>query len=104
MRLDQCWDTPGILVGVTFSLPAQPDEGDADAITLVVLSNRRVAGYPDAVCLHRPEKGKEARLVKTLNRALLWAATAPEALKRHGIQVRFFQVEVDGIWPVKITG
>ncbi|HFU3768276.1 TPA: hypothetical protein ACH5TF_005196, partial [Escherichia coli] len=42
--LDQCWDTPGILVGVTFSLPAQPDEGDADAITLVVLSNRRVAG------------------------------------------------------------
>ncbi|EIH4171786.1 hypothetical protein CFJ09_005054 [Escherichia coli] len=79
--LDQRWDTPGILAGVTFSLPAQPDEGDADAITLVVLSNRKVAGYPDAVCLHRPEKGKEVRLVKTLNRALLWAATAPEALK-----------------------
>ena len=48
--------------GVTFSLPAQPDEGDADAITLVVLSNRKVTGYQDAVCLHRPEKGKEARL------------------------------------------
>ncbi len=45
-RLDQRWDTPGILAGVTFSLPAQPDEGDADAITLVVLSNRKVAGYP----------------------------------------------------------
>ncbi|SAG09240.1 Uncharacterised protein [Enterobacter hormaechei] len=79
--LDQRWDTPGILAGVTFSLPAQPDEGDADAITLVVLSNRKAVGYPDAVCLHRPERGQENRLVKTLGRALLWAATAPEALK-----------------------
>ena len=79
--LDQRWDTPGILAGVTFSLPAQPDEGDADAITLVVLSNRKAVGYPDAVCLHRPERGQETRLVKTLGRALLWAATAPEALK-----------------------
>lgn len=79
--LDQRWDTAGILAGVTFSLPAQPDEGDADAITLLVLSNRKAVGYPDAVCLHRPEKGQETRLVKTLDRALLWAATAPEALK-----------------------
>ncbi len=79
--LDQRWDNPGILAGVTFSLPAQPDEGDADAITLVVLSNRKAVGYPDAVCLHRPEKGKETQLVKTLDRALLWAATAPVALK-----------------------
>lgn len=79
--LDQRWDTAGILAGVTFSLPAQPDEGYADAITLLVLSNRKAVGYPDAVCLHRPEKGQETRLVKTLDRALLWAATAPEALK-----------------------
>ncbi|WP_459854053.1 hypothetical protein [Citrobacter sedlakii] len=79
--LDQRWDTAGILAGVAFSLPAQPDEGDADAITLLVLSNRKAVGYPDAVCLHRPEKGQETRLVKTLDRALLWAATAPEALK-----------------------
>ncbi len=79
--LDQRWDTPGILTGVTFSLPAQPHEGDADAITLLVLSNRKVVGYPHAVCLHRPERGQENRLVKTLHRALLWAATAPEALK-----------------------
>lgn len=79
--LDQRWDTPGILAGVTFSLPAQPDEGDADAITLVVLSNRKAVGYPDAVCLHRPERGLETGLIKTLDRALLWAATAPEILK-----------------------
>lgn len=79
--LDQRWDTPGILAGVTFSLPAQPDEGNADAITLVVLSNRKAVGYPDAVCLHRPEKGQGSSLIKTLDRALLWAATAPDALK-----------------------
>lgn len=79
--LDKRWEHPGILVAVTFSLPAQPDEGDADAITLVVLSNRQAVGYPDAVCLHRPEKGQETRLVKIMDRALLWAATAPEALK-----------------------
>ncbi|ELY3838817.1 hypothetical protein SMX93_004152 [Cronobacter turicensis] len=79
--LDNRWEHPGILVAVTFSLPAEPDEGDADAITLVVLSNRKAAGYPDAVRLHRPEKGQETWLVKTLDRALLWAATPPEALK-----------------------
>lgn len=79
--LDKRWDTPGIFAGVTFSLPVQPDEGDADAITLAVLSNRKAVGYPDAVCLHRPEKGQEPRLVKTLDRALLWAVTAPETLK-----------------------
>ena len=79
--LDQRWEYPGILVAVTFSLPAQPEEGDADAITLMLLSNRKAAGYPDAVCLHRPEKGPEVELEKTLNRALLWAATGAEALK-----------------------
>ncbi|HBT4749956.1 TPA: hypothetical protein MB338_001402 [Klebsiella quasipneumoniae subsp. quasipneumoniae] len=79
--LDNRWEHPDILVAVTFSLPAEPDEGDADAITLVVLSNRKAARYPDAVRLHRPEKGQETRLVKTLKRALLWAATPPEALK-----------------------
>lgn len=79
--LDQRWEHPGILAAVTFSLPAQPDEGDADAITLVVLSNRKAVAYPDAMCLHRPEKGQETELEKTLNRALLWAATDAEALK-----------------------
>ncbi|WP_297197571.1 hypothetical protein [uncultured Pluralibacter sp.] len=78
--LDNRWDYPGILVAVTFSLPAQPDEDDADAITLVVLSNRKAAGYPDAVCLHRPEKGLEHTLVKTLQRAILWAGKSSEAL------------------------
>lgn len=79
--LDRRWENPGILAAVTFSLPSLPNEGDADAITLVVLSNRKAADYPDAVCLHRPEKGQETQLVKSLNRALLWAAVKPEMLK-----------------------
>ncbi|EAX8337445.1 hypothetical protein ACMX0H_003451 [Salmonella enterica subsp. diarizonae] len=78
--LDNRWEHPGILVAVTFSLPTQPDEDDADAITLVVLSNRKAAGYPDAVCLHRPEKGLEHTLGKTLQRAILWAGKSSEAL------------------------
>jgi len=79
--LDQRWEDPGILVTVTFCLPSQPNEGDADAITLLVLSNRKATGFPDAVCLHRPEKGQEAGLELTLNRALLWAASDSEALR-----------------------
>ncbi|HFV9257936.1 TPA: hypothetical protein ACIAID_003810 [Enterobacter hormaechei subsp. steigerwaltii] len=79
--LDQRWENPGILAAVTFSVPAYPSQGDADAITLVVLCNRKAAAYPHAVCLHRPEKGKEPALVKTLNRALLWSDTDPESLK-----------------------
>ena len=79
--LDKNWDSPGILAAVAFSLPARPIEGDADAITLLILSNRKATAYPEALCLHRPEKGQEALLTKTLHRALLWAAIKPEALK-----------------------
>ncbi|XTZ36963.1 hypothetical protein ACQYRI_13300 [Salmonella enterica] len=79
--LDKRWNNPGIFAAVTLSLPAQPNEGDADAITLVVASNRRLAEHPDAICLHRPEKGRESTLGKTLHRSLLWAAVKPEALK-----------------------
>lgn len=75
--LDRHWDQPCLLIVVTFSLPASPAEGDADAVTLVILSNRQAADYPDALCLHRPEKGRETTLTKTLQRALLWAAITP---------------------------
>ena len=78
--LDKRWDNPGILIAVTLSLPAAPQEGEADAISMVVLSNRKARAYPDALCLHRPERGIEAVLTKTLNRALLWAKTQPDML------------------------
>ena len=40
-RLDKRWDSPGILVAITLSLPASPREEDADAVSMVVLSNRK---------------------------------------------------------------
>ncbi len=79
--LDKRWDSPGILVVMTISLPAIPGEGDADAITMMVLSNRKALTYPDAVRLHRPEKGTDRTLTKALNRALLWAEVQPEQLQ-----------------------
>lgn len=79
--LDKHWDNPSILAAITLSVPASPLEGDADAITLVVLSNRKATDFPDALCLHRPEIGTNDSLSKTLNRALLWARLQPEALQ-----------------------
>ncbi|TGB61469.1 hypothetical protein FEK41_22535 [Escherichia sp. E4694] len=79
--LDKRWDNPGILVAITLSLPASPREYDADAISMVVLSNRKAHAWPDALLLHRPERGAETTLTKTLTRALLWAKTRPGELK-----------------------
>lgn len=79
--LDKRWDNPGILVAITLSLPAEPTEGDADAITMLVLSNRKALSYPDALRLHRPERGSGPTLTKTLNRALLWAKVQPDQLQ-----------------------
>jgi len=79
--LDKRWDNPGILVAITLSLPASPQEGDADAVSMVVFSNRKAHAYPDALRLHRPERGSEATLTKTLSRALLWANTTADALQ-----------------------
>ncbi|MES0299311.1 hypothetical protein [Citrobacter sedlakii] len=83
--LDKRWDTPGILVVITLSLPASPREEDADAVSMVVLSNRKAHAWPDALHLHRPERGTETTLTKTLTRALLWAKTRPNELKRSWI-------------------
>ncbi|HHY1862910.1 TPA: hypothetical protein ACV197_005278, partial [Escherichia coli] len=63
------------------SLPASPREEDADAVSMVVLSNRNTHAWPDALCLHRPERGTETTLTKTLTRAFLWAKTRPNELK-----------------------
>lgn len=79
--LDKRWDNPGILVAITLSLPPSPREEDADAVSMVVLSNRKTHAWPDALRLHRPEKGAETTLTKSLTRALLWANTRPDELK-----------------------
>jgi len=79
--LDKHWDNPGILVAITLSLPASPTPGDADTVSMLVLSNRKALSYPDALRLHRPERGTEQTLTKTLQRALLWAKTQPDQLQ-----------------------
>ncbi len=48
---------------------------------MVVLSNRKAHAWPDALRLHRPERGAETTLTKTLTRALLWAKSRPDELK-----------------------
>ncbi|EMH4161419.1 hypothetical protein RJ498_000623 [Pluralibacter gergoviae] len=79
--LDKRWDNAGILVAVTLSLPASPREEDADAVSMAVFSNRKAHDWPDALRLHRPERGTEATLTKTLKRALLWANAGPDVLR-----------------------
>lgn len=79
--LDKRWDNAGMLVAITLSLPASPREEDADAVSMVVFSNRKAHAWPNALRLHRPERGTETTLTKTLNRALLWAKTKPKELK-----------------------
>lgn len=78
--LDSCWDTPSVFIAVTLSCPLLPQEGEADAMTAVVLSNRRAVAFLDAARLHRPEKGNSSTLNHTLPRALLWARTLPESV------------------------
>ncbi len=79
--LDKHWDNPAILLAITLSLPAVPAEGDADAVSMVVFSNRKALSYPDALRLNRPERGTEPTLTKTLSRALLWAKVRADQLQ-----------------------
>ncbi|EOL9024276.1 hypothetical protein ACN5QG_002475 [Cronobacter sakazakii] len=79
--LDRHWDTPSLLVAVTLSLPSVPQEGGADALTAVVLCNRQAAEFPNAIRLHRPEKGHAAALSATLARALQWSQLSAQQLR-----------------------
>ncbi|EPA9745924.1 hypothetical protein QMT05_10255 [Cronobacter malonaticus] len=78
--LDRHWNTPSLLVAVTLSLPSVPQEGGTDAVTAVILSNRQAAEFPNAVRLHRPEKGHAAALTETLSRALQWSRLSAQQL------------------------
>ena len=61
--------------------PLIEEQLKADLLLMVVLSNRNPHAWPDALRLHRPERGTETTLTKTLTRALLWAKTRPNELK-----------------------
>lgn len=70
--LDEEWKQPTILIAVSAAVHAVPQENEGEAITWTLLLNRNHSDFPDAVRLHRPEKGSISTLCKTLGRALLW--------------------------------
>jgi hypothetical protein len=52
-------------------------------------------------CLHRPERGTETTLTKTLTRALLWSKTLPNELKGSWISGPTLTSAAAGIMPAK---
>ncbi|CBA30510.1 hypothetical protein ACMSX5_003882 [Cronobacter turicensis] len=79
--LDRYWDIPSLLIVITLSFPPVPEEGGTDAITAVILCNRQSMEFPQAIQLHRPEKGHAATLTSTLAKALLWSRLSAQYLR-----------------------
>lgn len=83
--LDQQWAKPSVLIVLTASLRLLPKQNDAEAITALVLCNRRSHHYPDAVKLHRPQKSTNETLTRNMAHSLRWAKTS--AAKVTGVWV-----------------
>jgi hypothetical protein len=79
--LDSVWEVPAALLVVSVVLRDAPLDGEGEAIISQVFTNRPLSDFPDAVYLHRPEKGSHTTMAKILSRALLWAAVSPAAVK-----------------------
>ncbi|OAT18066.1 hypothetical protein M979_1895 [Buttiauxella noackiae ATCC 51607] len=79
--LDEAWSQPTVLIILSAVVRAEPLEDEGEAIAWLLLLNRHHAAFPDAVKLHRPEKGHADTLSQTLNRALLWCRKPPEDMK-----------------------
>lgn len=71
--LDEIWQQPAVLLVLSAVVRLVPQDGEGEAMTWTLLVNRDHSGFPDAVKLHRPEKGTVATLSQTLGRALLWS-------------------------------
>jgi hypothetical protein len=80
--LDEMWKTPAALIIVSAVIRETPLEGEGEAIAWLLLLNRNHADFPDAVRLHRPEKGCSRSLSKTLSRALLWCQLPPAGVRK----------------------
>ncbi len=76
--LDEEWKQPAVLVAVSAVVRAMPQADEGEAMTWALLLNRNHSDFPDAVRLHRPEKGSISTLCKTLGRALLWGKIPAE--------------------------
>lgn len=79
--LDHHWQKPSVLVVLTLTLRPEPQENDAEAITVMVFCNRKSHRFPDAVKLHRPQKSHNETLTQNMLHSLLWAETQPQNVK-----------------------
>lgn len=79
--LDHHWASPSSLVVLTISLRTFPQENDAEAISSMVLCNRKSHQYPDAVRLHRPQKSIPETLTHNMMHSLRWAKLSPDAIR-----------------------
>ncbi|HEY2452100.1 MAG TPA: hypothetical protein VGI71_05700 [Scandinavium sp.] len=79
--LDNRWDKPSALIVLTLALRPSPQENDAEAITSLVLCNRKSHQFPDAVRLHRPQRSNHETLTRNIAHALRWANIPPDGVK-----------------------
>ncbi|MEY8712102.1 hypothetical protein [Mangrovibacter phragmitis] len=79
--LDNNWDKPSVLIVLTLVLRPSPAENDAEAITSLVLCNRKSYQFPDAVRLHRPQQSNHDTLTRNMANSLRWAKLSPDSIK-----------------------
>ncbi|AGN85712.1 hypothetical protein H650_11205 [Enterobacter sp. R4-368] len=93
--LDNTWRKPSLLLSISAEIRQAPREGEGEAITLILMLNRKHSDIPDAVQLHRPERYKNDSLTKTLSRALIWSQLLPEEVKGSCITGLNFSQDVE---------
>ncbi|MGV3345347.1 hypothetical protein ACGVWS_06235 [Enterobacteriaceae bacterium LUAb1] len=79
--LDNRWDKPSALIVLTLALRPFPQENDAEAITFLVLCNRKSHQFPEAVRLHRPQLSNHDTLTRNIAHSLRWANVVPDGIK-----------------------
>lgn len=80
--LDRYWQKPSALVLLTLSLQPSPVENDAEAMTSLVLCNRKSHRFPDAVKFHRPQKSTNETLTHNMAHSMRWAEIQPNEMKQ----------------------
>jgi hypothetical protein len=71
--LDEIWKQPAVLLAISAVIRAEPQDDEGEAMTWTLLLNRDHSSFPNAVKLHRPQKGSIGTLSQVLGRALLWS-------------------------------
>lgn len=79
--LDNRWDKPSALIVLSLALRPSPAENDAEAITSLVLCNRKSHQFSDAVRLHRPQQSNPDTLTRDMAHSLRWAKLSRDGIK-----------------------